>query len=236
MDRKARIWDLPVRVFHWGLVASFAGAYLIAESDGLRPYHAMLGYTMLGLIAFRLIWGFVGTRYARFAAFLYRPRQALAYLRSLPRGRGEEYVGHNPAGSWSVYAIMVLAVLTGVAGVLTYNEIGGEAVEEFHEVVANLWLLVVGLHVAGVIASSLAHRTNLARSMVTGYKRVAQGVESVPGFRALGAGLAAAVLGFWIVAGLNGGIPQLGAAVSDPEAVATAEAHEHDDDDDEDDD
>lgn len=237
MDREARVWDLPVRVFHWALAASFAGAYLIAESKGLRPYHAMLGYTMLGLIAFRLAWGFVGTRYARFSAFLYRPREALAYLRGLPRGRDDEYVGHNPAGSWSVYAIMILAVLTGVAGVLTYNKIGGEAIEEFHEVVANLWLVVVGLHVAGVIASSLAHRTNLARAMVTGYKRVAQGVEGVPVFRTLGAGLAAAVLGFWVVAGLNGGIPRFGAAANGQQAVAMADLHEHDEDDyDEDDD
>ena len=233
MERNVRVWDLPVRVFHWGLAASFAGAYLIAETKGLRPYHAMLGYTMLGLIAFRLAWGFLGPRYARFASFLYRPREALGYLRGLPRGAGGEYVGHNPAGSWAVYAIMILAVLTGVAGFMTYNRIGGEPVEEFHEIVANLWLVVVGLHVAGVIVSSLAHRTNLARAMVTGYKRVATDVAGVRSFRTLGIGLAAAVLGFWVVAGWNGGIARIdGAAKTTLAAAPMAGLHEDDDEDD----
>lgn len=168
---RIRVWDLPTRFFHWALALSFGAAYVISESERLRQVHVVLGYTVLGLVAFRLIWGFVGTPYARFRSFLFRPAAALGYLRSLVRGRPQQHVGHNPAGSYAVYAILLLAAGTGLSGYCTYNEIGGDGLEELHEVLANAWLIVVCLHVLGVIVSSLVHRENLARSMVTGYKR-----------------------------------------------------------------
>ena len=165
------VWDLPVRAFHWALVASFAGAYWLSESERLRNIHVNLGYVVLGLVAFRLVWGFIGTPYARFRSFLFTPRDVLDYLRGLFTGTGKRYLGHNPAGSFAIWAILGLAALTGMTGYATYNELGGDVVEEVHEVLANSWLWVVGIHVAGVLLSSLLHRENLVASMITGYKR-----------------------------------------------------------------
>ena len=113
--KRIMVWDLPTRAFHWLLALSFAGAFLTAESERYRDIHVMLGYTMLGLIAFRLLWGFIGTRYARFSSFLFGPSQVIEYLRSLVRLRPQHYVGHNPAGSWAIWLILLLGVASGAS-------------------------------------------------------------------------------------------------------------------------
>lgn len=169
--RRILVWDLPVRAFHWLLAITFAGAFLTAESERYRDVHVALGYTMLGLLAFRLIWALVGSRYARLSSFAFGPRAVLAYLRSLLTLRPLHYIGHNPAGSWVIYLLVVLGLLTGVAGYATYNDVGGEWLEELHEGTANAMLTLVVVHVAGVVVSSFLHRENLVGSMVTGYKK-----------------------------------------------------------------
>lgn len=192
------VWDLPVRVFHWALVASFAGAYWLSETERLRDVHVMFGYTVLGLVAFRLAWGFVGTRYARFRSFLFRPREAVGYLRDLFRRSGPRFLGHNPAGSFAIWAILGVAALTGITGYATYNDLGGDAVEEVHEVLANGWLVLVAVHIAGVLLGSVLHRENLVGAMVTGYKRAEAGAGVRGGFAALvGIALLSAVIGYW---------------------------------------
>jgi cytochrome b len=173
------VWDLPVRMFHWLLAASFAGAFLTAESERYRDVHVVLGYTVLGLVAFRLLWAFVGTRYARLSSFAFGPRAVVAYLKSLLSFRPLHYVGHNPAGSWVIYGLVVLALVTGATGYATYNEIGGHWLEEFHEGAANVMLTLVIVHVAGVVVSSLIHRENLVKAMVTGYKRISGASRTV---------------------------------------------------------
>ena len=164
------VWDIAVRGFHWLLALSFLGAFLTAESERLRDVHVALGYAMLGLVAFRLLWGLVGTRYARFRSFAFGPRDVAAYLKSLLAFRPRHYLGHNPAGSWAIYALLVLTVLAGASGYATYNDVGGHWLEELHEGVANTLLAVVIVHISGVLVSSLIHRENLVRSMLTGYK------------------------------------------------------------------
>lgn len=226
-DGRKLVWDLPVRVFHWALVASFAGAYALSESERLRHIHVMLGYTVAGLVAFRLLWGLIGSRYARFSSFAYGPGAAIRYLKGLVTGRAEAHVGHNPAGSWSIYAIVVLAMATCVTGYLNFQEVGGDAVEELHELFANAWLVVVGLHVAGVLASSLAHRENLVAAMVTGYKRGVTTAGGRPQW-AVGVTLAAAVLAFWTWTLATGGA---GTAGPGPAASTLADAGIADDDD-----
>lgn len=171
---KILVWDLPTRVFHWSLVASFAGAFLTAESERFRDLHVMLGYTMVGLIVFRLLWGFIGTRYARFTSFAFGPRNVLAYLRSLVTPTPKRYAGHNPAGSWAIYLLLALGLLAGFSGYVTYQEITGEWAEEVHEAVANTMLTVVAVHVLGVVVNSLLHRENLVSAMITGCKRGSQ--------------------------------------------------------------
>src|SRR5512134_275572 len=136
--RKILVWDFPTRAFHWLLALSFAGAFLTAESERYRDVHVTLGYTMLGLVAFRLVWGLVGTRYARFWSFAFGPRSVLTYLKSLFTRAPQHYLGHNPAGSWAIYALLALTVLGGASGYATYEDIGGHWMGEVHEAFANL--------------------------------------------------------------------------------------------------
>lgn len=171
MSKRILVWDVPTRVFHWLLAVSFAGAFLTAESERYRDIHVVLGYTLLGLIAFRLVWGFAGSRYARFRSFLFKPAEIAAYIAALAKGKPAHYVGHNPAGSVAVFALLVLGIASGVTGVMLFQDVGGDAVEELHEVVSYAMLAVVALHVAGVLASSVLHRENLVRAMITGFKR-----------------------------------------------------------------
>lgn len=170
MSQRILVWDVPTRIFHWTLALSFAGAFLTAETERYRDLHISLGYLMLGLVGFRLLWGFVGSRYARFSSFTFRPAEVVEYLRSLLKRESRHYLGHNPAGAMAIFLLLGLTLLAGVSGVLLHFEIGGEVFEEVHEVFANGMLVVVLVHIAGVIVSSLLHRENLVRSMVTGYK------------------------------------------------------------------
>ena len=171
MDKpKVLVWDVPTRAFHWLLALSFVGAFLTAESERYRDLHVMLGYTVVGLVAFRLLWGLIGTRYARFGSFVYGPRRVLTYLKTLFTRSPQHYLGHNPAGSWAIYALLGSSLLAGASGYATYNDIGGHWMEDLHEGLANALLGVVFIHIAGVLVSSVLHRENLVRAMLTGYK------------------------------------------------------------------
>lgn len=199
------VWDLPTRAFHWLLAASFLGAFLTAESERYRDIHVVLGYTMLGLVVFRPLWGVIGTRYARFSSFPIAPRRVLEYLKSLFTRSPQHHVGHNPAGSLAIYAILALSVLAGATGYAAFNEIGGEWLAELHEGAANAMLGLVVIHIGAVMLSSLIHRENLAAAMVNGYKkgRVGDGIRSKHRFVAAAVLLATAY--FW--AGSAGLLP-----------------------------
>lgn len=176
-DRERRpdvqVWDPAVRLFHWGMVACFAGAWLTADSEHWRQLHVALGYTMAALVAFRLVWGLVGPTHARFTSFVRGPRAAWRYLRSLPGPRPEHHLGHNPAGALAIVGLLVLTAITAGAGWATYSDLGGEWLEELHEGAAQALLLLVGVHLAGVLVGSWVHRENLVRSMITGRKPLA---------------------------------------------------------------
>jgi len=195
--KKILVWDAPVRVFHWLVVLSFAGAYLTAESERWRLVHVSLGYTLGGLVAFRLVWGLLGTRHARFSSFVRGPAAVMRYLSSMVRGQPEHHVGHNPAGAVAIVLLLLLSVATVVSGWANYNDLGGHWLEELHEVMANFMLIVVGGHVAGVVVSSRLHHENLVRAMVTGRKTGAlrQGIRW--SWWPLAWLLLVVVLGFW---------------------------------------
>ena len=203
--QKILVWDLPTRVFHWLLAASFVVAFLTAESERYRDLHVVVGYTVLGLVAFRFLWGVIGTRYARFSSFPVAPRRVLHYLKSLFTRAPQHHVGHNPAGSLAIYAILALAVLAGATGYAAYNEIGGEWLAQLHEGAANAMLGLVVVHIAAVIVSSLIHRENLVAAMLNGYKngRAGDGIRSKHWFVA--AAVLLATTGFW--AGSAGLLP-----------------------------
>jgi cytochrome b len=218
------VWDAPVRVFHWLMVLSFAGAYITAESERWRLLHVTLGYTLAGLIVFRLLWGLVGTRHARFSDFVRGPRAAWRYVTSLLRGQPEQHVGHNPAGALAIVGLLVLGAATSLAGWASYHELGGEWLEELHEVTANAMLAIVGVHVTGVLVGSWMHHENLVRAMVTGRKHVppSEGIRSA--WASVAALMLAAVLAFWWLQWRNA--PAAGAD-GRPAAVEKARDHGH---------
>lgn len=134
---KVRVWDPLVRVFHWGLVAAFATAWLTA--DELQPVHEFAGYTVAGLVAFRLVWGLVGSRYARFAQFLKGPGETLAYLGDMTRGRERRYLGHNPAGAAMIVALLVTLAGTAFTGWLMEDETRVAMLPTIPAIVAPAW-------------------------------------------------------------------------------------------------
>ncbi len=194
---KVLVWDAPVRFFHWLMAISFAGAWLTAESDRWHLVHVTLGFTMAGLLAFRIVWGFVGPRHARFSSFVRRPSAAARYLASALRGRPEHHTGHNPAGALAIVALLLLAFAVTATGWANYADLGGRWLGETHEALASVMLAVVGIHLAGVLVGSWLHRENLVRAMITGRKAAPPHEATRTAWRSVAAALVLAVLGFW---------------------------------------
>ena len=194
---KILVWDAPVRVFHWLMVLSFAGAYLTAESERWRLVHVSLGYTMAGLLVFRILWGLIGTPYARFSSFVRGPTVVVRYLRAMVNGKPEHHLGHNPAGAMAIVLLLLLSAACVSSGWAVYNDVGGHWLEELHEGAAGFMLAVVAVHVAGALVTSWLHRENLVRSMVNGKKIGAPGDGIRKAWRGLAILMLAATLGFW---------------------------------------
>jgi len=184
-NRVVRTWDPLIRLFHWTLVAAFFTAYLI--EDDWMSLHVLAGYTVLGLLLFRIIWGVIGTRHARFTDFVCSPAKTLAYLKDAIAFRARRYLGHNPAGAAMIIAMLFSLTATAVTGLALYGYaefsgplaglvrdipdwLGG-SLEDVHEFFADFTVLLVLLHLAGVVLTSLQHRENLVRSMFTGIKQ-----------------------------------------------------------------
>lgn len=184
ISNEIRVWDPLVRIFHWVL----AGAVLIAwvTEDHFMALHAYAGYLVLGLVMFRVVWGFVGTSYARFSGFVRPADEVWAYLKQISTFNAPRHIGHNPAGGAMIVALFIFLVLTTLTGLGAYGaegqgpvagwfggmgEFGKEALEEVHEFFANFTLLLVVIHLGGVLLGSLAHGENLVRAMITGRKR-----------------------------------------------------------------
>jgi len=176
------VWDPFIRVFHWTLVVGFAVAYL--TEDDLLTVHVWAGYVVGILVAARIVWGFVGSPHARFSDFVYAPSAAFRYVRELFRFRGTRYLGHSPGGGYMVILLLIFVGATVVTGLVVYGgeqqagplagmftEATGEAMEEWHEVIANITLALIFVHISAVLLASFAHHENLVRAMVTGKKR-----------------------------------------------------------------
>ncbi|MCK9285697.1 MAG: cytochrome b/b6 domain-containing protein [Rhodocyclaceae bacterium] len=215
MNQRILVWDLPTRVFHWSLAASFGVAYLTAESESLHLIHLICGYLFFALIGFRLLWGLAGSRHARFTSFVRGPAAVVGYLRSLMQGRPQHFTGHNPAGAIAVVLLLLLGTATAVSGWLTLNQVGGETFEELHEALATGMLALVVIHILGVVVSSRLHRENLAAAMVTGRKSGSE-TESIRNGHGIIAVLLAAALTLFAWGLAQGKLP----ALLDPAAIA----------------
>ncbi len=184
--KRILVWDLPVRLGHWLMVGGFALAWATGDSESLRLVHVFAGSTVMAVAAYRLLWGILGSKHARFASFVRGPRQAAGYLKSLLQARPPHYAGHNPAAGLAIVLLLGLGLASGASGWLTYQEIGGEWLEEFHEFLTGLMLGVVGVHLLGVLVGSLAHRENLVWAMVTG-RKLGEPEEAIRGPRVVAA-------------------------------------------------
>lgn len=171
MTSTVKVWDRPVRLFHWSLAGSVALCWLTA--DELQSVHEVAGYAAAGLIGLRLVLGVAGTRYARFSQFIRSPKSTLAYARETLRHREQRYLGHNPLGAAMVVALIMMVAGIALTGWMQTTDAywGIEWVEETHETMAELLLVAIALHVAGVIHASLRHHENLVLAMITGRKR-----------------------------------------------------------------
>jgi len=211
-----KVWDLAVRVFHWTLVGCYTLAFLSAEN--IRTLHIIFGYAVLSLVLFRILYGFGGTKHARFSDFLYRPVEILDCLKGLSIGRPKHYIGHNPVGGLMIVILLLCLLSLTLTGLKTYGVKGhgpfadkeisfmskaladrgeidehdedkrlssgsrhfkktengekDEFWEEIHETIAYFTLFLVLIHITGVLISSLIHRENLIKAMITGYKKV----------------------------------------------------------------
>ncbi len=193
------VWDPLLRLFHWTLLLSFCTAYLSEgelfeglqdrlDGELLQVVHVWAGYGLAGLLLFRLLWGFVGPRYARFSDFVHRPGEILAYLYGVLTLRAPRHLGHNPAGGAMIVAMLLALTATVVTGLALYGADKGlgplaggftgssddliDAIKEAHEVATNGTLLLIAGHLIGVVWESLLHRENLVRAMITGRKRL----------------------------------------------------------------
>ena len=180
-----KVWDPLIRVFHWALVLAFFIAY-ITEEDFLS-IHTFAGYSVLGLILFRIIWGLIGSRHARFSDFTYSVKEIKTFLKNTLQLKAKRYMGHNPAGGAMILLMLVSILITTFSGIVVYgaeeqagplaslftqsHSFWGEAFEEIHEFFANFTLLLALIHVSGVIIESLIHKENLVKSMIDGMKR-----------------------------------------------------------------
>lgn len=181
---KIYVWDLPTRLFHWSLVALVAFQWLSGEfSDELLEFHLLGGYAILALAAFRLLWGFVGGRHARFGNFLRGVGPTLEYARALRANTAPRYLGHNPLGGWMIVALLAMLALQGITGLFASDDVMsggplrhlvsdqlGEVLTELHEGSFNVLLTLVVAHVASIVAHRLFKGEDLVRPMLTGYK------------------------------------------------------------------
>jgi cytochrome b len=188
MKTVVKVWDVPVRLFHWSLVLSFAAAYFTAEYR-LGFLHVWIGYFLCALLLTRIVWGFAGNQYARFRAFVFSPAETMSYLRAMLQGHPKPYLGHNPAGALMVFALLGTLGLVFISGLVTLSVIDFEGpvlflanyvddetsymIRHVHEWLVNIALVLIPLHLLGVLVGSIQHKENLVRAMITGKKYIA---------------------------------------------------------------
>jgi cytochrome b len=185
--KKIRVWDLPVRLFHWLLVVLITVSIVTQAIGGnAMEWHFRAGYAVLTLMAFRIIWGLIGPRYARFSDFAYGPSSIFAYLRGGLDGSSRKYYGHNPIGSLSVFALLAVTLVQAVSGLFANDDIAAEGplakfvskelsdrFTWFHADIS-AWVLyfLIGLHIAAIAYYYAARKKNLVKPMITGDKEV----------------------------------------------------------------
>ena len=192
MSRKL-IWDLPIRIVHWLLTVLIFGSWYTVSVTGDMERHMLIGQTILCLLIFRVVWGFVGTRYAKFSSFVFGPRTILAYARSILSRSGGGYAGHNPLGFLAVFAMLLLIgiqVTTGLfatdgdfyEGPLNHLVSGrtGNQITDIHYLNFDVLAIMIGIHIVAIFFYLLYKRENLISPMFTG-KKTGDALEAIGG-------------------------------------------------------
>ena len=213
-----KVWDLPVRLFHWTLLLLFLIAYATGNRVQYYAAHEAAGVTLLGLLIFRLIWGFAGNQAARFSSFLKGPRAVVSHVGELLRGRAEPLPGHNPLGGWGVAAMLALLLIESISGLFssTFDYAGplapllpdawADRMAIVHAVNLDLLLGMIGLHLLGVAVTSIFGRENLVASMIHGHKHL----RATSGTSIQGGSRLRAVIALIVAAAIAGGLLFLG--------------------------
>ena len=188
MKRHVLIWDLPTRIFHWLLVIGISVQYITAEwMDDAIDWHFTIGYCVLSLVLFRLCWGIVGTRYAKFNALNLNPSSTLDYAKTLPQRNSPKWAGHNPVGSWAVVLMLLLIALQAISGLFVTDDIFSEgpyrslASDDIKAIMAfihfnffDVLLGLIGIHVVAALVYQFYKKQPIITAMVTGKKPVSE--------------------------------------------------------------
>lgn len=179
-----RVWDLPLRLFHWNLLLLFVIAYATGNREQYYGLHKAAGFALFGLLIFRLIWGFVGNRAAHFSSFIRGPRAALAHVRELLRGRAHPVAGHNALGGWAVAVMLILLLTEVVSGLFSstfdyegplaplVSDAWSDRMAAIHSINLDLLLAMIALHLLAITVTSILGRENLVASMIHGRKQL----------------------------------------------------------------
>lgn len=194
-DNKKLIWDIPTRLFHWGIVITLCYSWYAIDIKNDLDHHFLSGFIALGLIVFRIIWGIVGSRYAKFGSFIYKPSELVAYLKTFFNRDGGKYAGHNPLGALSVFALLLVIAIQAGTGMFADDEyyyfaplnefvsssMAGK-ITEFHKTNANIIFGIALLHIVAILFYRLYKKEKLVLAMITGKKPDEQGrYEAIPG-------------------------------------------------------
>lgn len=183
MNTMIKVWDIPTRLFHWSLVLLFIFLIISGESDDLMEWHFYAGYLLSGLILFRLMWGFLGTRYARYSTLTFNPASAVRYTKALLRGKHTAQYGHTPAGSMMILLLLGLISVQLLTGLMSTDDIiwngplyssvdetTAELAGEVHETVQGLLQILVGLHILAIVIYKVKFKEHLVPAMIHGKK------------------------------------------------------------------
>ena len=187
--RTVRVWDLPIRLFHWILVALVLLSFVTGQIGGnALEFHELSGFTILTLVLFRILWGIVGSTYARFSGFVRGFEPARAYARTLLRGRPSFYPGHNPLGGWMILALLLCLLIQASTGLFANDDVmlegplaklvskaTSDLLTRLHKINFYILLALVALHVFAALYYLWAKRENLVTPLFTGRKRLPEG-------------------------------------------------------------
>lgn len=188
--KELKVWDLPIRTFHWSLPVLIIACWWTSTESGDMNWHLRCGYAVLALLLFRLLWGVLGSTSARFSSFVASPRAVFAYISGMRRSTATHHIGHNPAGGWMVLALLGTLLLSAGSGLFANDDmmssgplahyVSGhfsDLATALHENSFYFLLALVGLHLAAIVFYLLAKKENLLRPMLTGIKHLPQGAD-----------------------------------------------------------